>query len=108
MFFRGESVHQTLVLLKNMVTVYNPWVLTDGSLFTLGLDAKEWNVMLVSIGILMLIDVCKYKKIDLVAVFMKQNLWFRWGFFYLGIMAVVLFGVYGPQYNAAQFIYFQF
>ncbi len=108
MFFRGESVYQTLVLLKNMVTVYNPWVLTDGSLFTLGLDAKEWNVMLVSIGILMLIDVCKYKKIDLVAVFMKQNLWFRWGFFYLGIMAVVLLGVYGPQYNAAQFIYFQF
>ena len=108
MFFRGESVHQTLVLMKNMVTVYNPWVLTDGSLFTLGLDAKEWNVMLVSLLILMIIDMSKYKKIDLVAVFMKQNLWFRWGFFYLGIMAVVLFGVYGPQYNAAQFIYFQF
>lgn len=108
MFFRGESVHQTVVLIKNMVTVYNPWVLTDGSLFTLGLDAKEWNVMLVSILLLTVIDICKYKKIDLVAIFMKQNLWFRWLFFYAGIMAVVLFGVYGPQYNAAQFIYFQF
>lgn len=108
MFFRGESVHQTLVLIKNMVTVYNPWVLTDGSLFTLGLDAKEWNVMLVSILILVIVDICKYKKMDLVAIFMRQNLWFRWIFFYAGIMAVVLFGVYGPQYNAAQFIYFQF
>ncbi len=108
MFFRGQSVHQTILLLKNMVTVYNPWVLTDGSLFTLGLDAKEWNVMLVSILILLLVDMCKYKKLDLVALFMKQNLWFRWLFFYAGIMAVVLFGVYGPQYNAAQFIYFQF
>lgn len=108
MFFRGESVHQTVVLIKNMVTVYNPWVLTDGSLFTLGLDAKEWNVMLVSILILVIIDICRYKKIDLVALFMKQNLWFRWAFFYVGIMAVVLLGVYGPQYNAAQFIYFQF
>ena len=108
MFFRGEDIYQAVALIKNMVTVYNPWVLTDGSLFTLGLDAKEWNVMLVSIGILAIVDICKYKKIDLVAIFMKQNLWFRWLFFYAGIMAVVLFGVYGPQYNAAQFIYFQF
>lgn len=108
MFFRGESVHQTVMLIKNMVTVYNPWILTDGSLFTLGLDAKEWNVMLVSLLILAVLDICKYKKIDLVTIFMKQNLWFRWIFFYAGIMAVVLFGVYGPQYNAAQFIYFQF
>ncbi len=108
MFFRGESTHQTSVLIKNMFTVYNPWVLFDGTLFTLGLDAKEWNVLLVSIAILVLVDFCKYRKIDLVAIFMEQNLWFRWLFFYLGVVAIVVFGVYGPQYNAAQFIYFQF
>jgi len=39
---------------------------------------------------------------------MKQNLWFRWLVFYVGVIAVVLFGVYGAQYNAAGFIYFQF
>ena len=107
MFFRGEDVYQTIRLIRQMLT-YNPWVLTDGSLFTLGLDAKEWNVMLTSLLVLGIIDICKYKKIDLVNLFMKQNLWFRWLFFYAGIMAVVVFGVYGPQYNAAQFIYFQF
>ena len=107
MFFRGEDVYQTIRLIRQMLT-YNPWVLTDGSLFTLGLDAKEWNVMLTSLLVLGIIDICKYKKIDLVNLFMKQNLWFRWVFFYIGIMAIVVFGVYGPQYNAAQFIYFQF
>ena len=107
MFFRGENVHQTIRLIRQMLT-YNPWVLTDGSLFNLGLDAKEWNVMLTSLLVLGIIDICKYKKIDLVNIFMQQNLWFRWLFFYAGIMAVVVFGVYGPQYNAAQFIYFQF
>jgi hypothetical protein len=91
-----------------MVTVYNPWVLTDGSLFTLGLDAKEWNVLLVGILILLVTDVCKKRNKDLVAFFMQQNLWFRWLFFYVGIMGIVIFGVYGPQYNATQFIYFQF
>lgn len=108
MFFRGEDVQQTFDLIKNMVTVYNPWVLTDGSLFTLGLDAKEWNVLLVGILILLVTDVCKKRNKDLVAFFMQQNLWFRWLFFYVGIMAIVIFGVYGPQYNATQFIYFQF
>ena len=108
MFFRGEDVYQTITLLQQMVTVYNPWVLTDGSLFTLGLDAKEWNVMLTALLALGIVDVCKYKKIDLVSLFIKQNLWFRWLFFYVGTMAIVVFGVYGPQYNAAQFIYFQF
>lgn len=107
-FFRAESVNQSLYMVKSIFTVYNPWVLTDGTLFTLGLDAKEWNVLFVSILFLVLTDVLRYKNIKLIDLFMKQNLWFRWLFFYVGIMAVVIFGVYGAQYDAAQFIYFQF
>ncbi len=107
-FFRAESVNQSVALIRNMFAQFNPWVLTDGSLFGYGLDAKEWNVLLVSLAILLLTDIMRYIKIDLVEIFMKQNLWFRWLFFYVGIIAVVVFGVYGPQYNASQFIYFQF
>ncbi len=108
MFFRGESVHQALSLIRNMFTEFNPWVLSDGSLFAMGLDAKEWNVLIISLIILLLVDILRYKKTDLVGIFMQQNLWFRWLVFYGGVLAIVLFGVYGPQYNAAQFIYFQF
>lgn len=107
-FFRGESVHQSLALIGNMFREFNPWVLSDGTLFQLGLDAKEWNVLLISILILLIVDILKYKKVRLTEWFMKQNLWFRWIVFYAGILAVVIFGVYGPEYNAAQFIYFQF
>lgn len=107
-FFRAESIGQAVDLIQNMFSTYNPWVLTDGSLFALGLDAKEWNVLLVSILFLIVVDVCRYKKVPLMDIFMKQNLWFRWLAFYAAIMAVVLFGVYGAQYDAAQFIYFQF
>lgn len=107
-FFRGESVSQAVDLVKSIFCEFNPWVLTDGSLYTLGLDAKEWNVLFFSILFLMAVDVFRYKKVDLVELFMKQNLWFRWILFYVGIFAVVLFGVYGAQYDAAKFIYFQF
>ncbi len=106
-FFRGRTLLQSLKMLRNLFR-YNPWVLTDGSLFELGLDAKDWNVLLVALLFLIVVDALRYCKINLTELFMKQNLWFRWIIFYIGIMAVVLFGIYGPQYDASQFIYFQF
>ncbi len=107
-FFRAESVGQAVNMIVNLFTEYNPWILTDGSIFTLGLDAKEWNVLLVAVGFLLMVDILRYCKINLTELFIKQNLWFRWLVLYIGIMAVVIFGVYGPQYDATQFIYFQF
>lgn len=41
-------------------------------------------------------------------VFAEQNLVFRWVILLTAILAVVIFGMYGPQYNAAAFIYEQF
>lgn len=38
----------------------------------------------------------------------EQNLWFRWGVLLALIAAVYIFGIYGPGYDAQQFIYFQF
>ena len=108
MFFRGESVRQTVDLIKNMLSIWNPWVLSDGSLFALGLDAKEWNVLLLGGAFLMIVDLLRYKGVDLVEIFMKQNLWFRWLLFYVGIFVIIIFGVYGAQYDASRFIYFQF
>lgn len=107
-FFRGESIRQSVDIFCNIFREYNPWVLTNGSIFELGLDAKEWNVLLMALLFLVVADCLRYCKMNLVELFMKQNLWFRWIVFYIGIMAVVLFGVYGPQYDATQFIYFQF
>ncbi len=107
-FFRAKSLRQSLDIFRNLFTQYNPWVLTDGSVFELGLDAKDWNVLIIAILFLVIVDVLRYCKINLTELFIKQNLWFRWLVFYIGILAVILFGIYGPQYDAAQFIYFQF
>ncbi|MBQ9140532.1 MAG: MBOAT family protein, partial [Lachnospiraceae bacterium] len=107
-FFRAASIGQAVGIIKNMLTCWNPWALFDGSLLGLGLDGKDWNVLLVAILILFVVECFKYKKIPMVQTFAKQNLLFQWLFFFIGILAVVIFGVYGPAYNASQFIYFQF
>ena len=106
-FFRASSVSQGLALLKNGFCHYNPWVLFDGSLHEI-LSAKDWNVLFAGLLLLVLVDVQRYLGKDLQTAFTKQNLAFRWLVFYAGILAVVVFGIYGPGFDAAQFIYFQF
>ena len=107
-FFRAESTRQALDVIVSMFTQWNPWVLLDGSLLGLGLDGKDWIVLLAAILFMVVVECFYYKKVPLVQIFAKQNVLFQMLVFYLGIFAVVLFGVYGPIYDATQFIYFQF
>lgn len=107
-FFRAMSIKQALLFIKSIFCEFNPWILTEETIFYLGLDAKDWNVLLVSIFVLLLIDILRYNKVRLSSLFMKQNLWFRWFAFYAGIIAIVVFGIYGSEYDASKFIYFQF
>ncbi len=106
-FFRAESLRQAVDLLKNMFT-WNPWVLTDDSLLKLGLDGKDWNILLVSLLILLTVSILRQCKLGLTQIFLRQNFLFRLLVFYIGIFAIVIFGVYGMDYDATQFIYFQF
>jgi len=107
-FFRAESIGQALDLIKNMVTVWNPWVLFDDSLLGLGLDGKDWNVLLFALLVMFVTECFQYKKVSLSGKFAEQNLLFQWGFFLVGILFILVFGIYGPAYSASQFIYFQF
>ena len=38
----------------------------------------------------------------------KQNIIFRWSLYFTAIFFVLIFGVYGPNFDASAFIYFQF
>lgn len=107
-FFRVEAVSQAFLLIKNMFAVWNPWVLFDGSLFNIGLDSKDWNILIAALVFLLSVDVLRGKRKSLQEEFVRQNLVFRWLVIFAGIFTVLIFGIYGADYNAAQFIYFQF
>ena len=107
-FFRASSTRQAIDLIRNGLGVWNPWVLFDGTLLELGLDGKDWNVLILALAILLIVDVFQYKGKDLAERFVEQNLLFKWLIFYIGIFAIITYGIYGADYNAAQFIYFQF
>lgn len=106
-FFRAQSIGQALDIIRNMIH-FNPWVLTDGSLWEIGLDAREFNVLIVAIVILLITDICIYRKVNLLEVFAKQNWIFKGLAIVFIILGILVFGIYGANYDAASFIYFQF
>ena len=107
-FFRANSVNQAGLMIKNAFSVWNPWVLTDGSLMEMGVDALDWNVLIVFLAGLLVVDILREKSIDIKKWIMTQNVLFRWIVYYIIVIAIIIWGVYGQGYNANAFIYFQF
>lgn len=106
-FFRADGFRTSLEIIKNMVT-FNPWILIDGSLYKCGLDQKNFHLMLICIVVLILVDFCKRRGIKIREVVTRQDWWFRSIFFVFSICFILTFGIWGPGYNASNFIYFQF
>lgn len=107
-FFRAETLADAASVIKSMVTVRNPWIFLDGTLYEAGLDCRNFWLMVICIGILLAADWFKYHGIQLRRALMRQELWFQWCAYIGGILFVLIFGIWGSAYSAGSFIYFQF
>lgn len=107
-FFRANCFSDALRIIKSIRVTKNPWILFDGSLYNCGLDQKNFQLMLVGIGILLFADYFKHKGVKIRDIIIKQDYWFRWISIAFFILVLLTFGKYGPAYDAANFIYFQF
>ncbi len=106
-FFRAQDLHSAIQILRSSF-VWNPWQLVDGTLYTLGLEPADFTVMLLSIGILLGVDILHAKGVSIRENVLSWPLPVRWGLVYAALFWILLFGVYGPAFDAASFIYFQF
>lgn len=106
-FFRANSISDAFMLLRSLFT-FNPWALVDGTLLNMGLSAVEWLVLLGTIGVLFAVGLMQESGICLRRSLNRQELWLRFVLVVGGVMAVLIFGIYGPGFDAAAFIYFQF
>lgn len=107
-FFRADGFITSLRMIKSMITQFNPWVFFDGTFLELGLDGKNWNVVIISLIVLFCVSLANEKGIKVREKIAQQNLAFRWAIYLIGIFAVMIFGIYGAAYDAASFIYFDF
>lgn len=106
-FFRCEGLRQSLIYFKNMFSSFSLKYILDDKLFKYGLDRNNFAVVIAAILILLLVDILQ-EKTSVRELLSKQNVVFRYSVIMFGIFSVLVFGIYGPQFDASQFIYEQF
>lgn len=110
-FFRSDSITVALRIIKQMVSVNNIYILNilnDHSLGSCGLNGENLAVMVLCILILLIADVCKCKKISIGHRIAELPWWMQSVLVAVIICIILVFGIWGPEYNQANFIYFQF
>lgn len=107
-FFRASSIKNALEIIKQMFHSFNPWVLTDGSLYSCGLSENNFKILIIAFFIMFIVDFLHEKNINIRFFLAKQNALFRYAFYYISILVILYYGVYGPAFSASQFIYSQF
>lgn len=106
-FFRATSLIDGIKMWRSAFAVNNKWVFFDQSLYSLGLDRQDFGV--VAFGVLLILLVGVWKQFgDVRKQIMEQNYMFRLALIMALLFATIVFGLYGPEYNGAGFIYQQF
>ncbi len=103
----AASLRTALRMLKATFTTFNPTVFLDGSFLQMGLDPGTFRFTMLLIVFLIAVDVFNEKGLVFRELFAKQGIVFRWMVYLTAIFAVLVFGAWGPGYNAAAFIYQQ-
>ncbi len=102
--FRASSLKKGIQMIYSMFTVFNPEILFNDSLLTLGLDWKEWGVLIVAVIILYLVSK-KQERESAGYNIADKPLIIRWGIYIVTIISIIVFGTYGFGYNVQDFIY---
>ena len=94
--------------LKATFSSFNPWIFFDGSLYNMGIDERNFGLLLLMILLVAAVDIINERGQTVRAVIAGQQFPFRWIVYLTAIAAVIVFGMYGPEFNVSSFIYAQF
>ena len=103
--FRSDTLTDGLRFLKHMVWEFNPWILFNDRLLTLGLSWKELLVLAIAILILIYVSRQHEHGISISDQILNMRLPLRWAIYAVAIISIMLFGTYGYGYKAQDFIY---
>ncbi len=107
-FFRSQNIREALGVIEKMIHETNFAQLFDGSLLNCGLDQKNFNLLIIAFLILLFADISKKRGNIIRKKIMEQNYIYRVMVYMITVLAILIFGVWGPGYDASGFIYFRF
>lgn len=108
LIFRAADISSAFSILKSMFNFSTFGELFYGKIFTLGLDVGEFIILGISLIIMLVVDFLQEKNYHIREEIGKRNVVLRWSIYYAGIFSIIIFGIYGKDYNPSTFIYGQF
>ena len=101
------SLANTWYICKNILITFNPWVFFDGTLTSHGLDLLNICVAIAAILVFFVVSQLQVRGSvrDRIS---RQNLVVRWMIYFAAMIVIAVFGIYGPGYDAASFVYMAF
>lgn len=110
-FFRAPGTRDAINILKQMTHLENIKVLNvfnDNTIHFYIMERHCFLMMLFFLLLLIIVDIFHNCNVHFLAIICRQPIVVRWSL-YLGlIMTILIFGVWGPSFDATAFIYFQF
>lgn len=106
LFFRAPTVKAGFGMLGK---VFNNFMdFNNGEFFSLGLDIKDFIIVLIALIVVLIVSVLNEKGIHIREKISKQNIVLRWLIYYALILAIIVFGAYGQGYIPVDPIYADF
>lgn len=108
LLFRAHGVRAALQMALSAFTGFQLSALTDGSLLKLGCDIPDFIILFIGVTALFLVSLLQEKGHSIRAELAQKSLFIRWPVYIALLLAVLLFGAYGPNYTPVDLIYAQF
>lgn len=105
LFFRAHGLYAGLQMFKKIFTDFTLTTITDGTLFTYGMDIYDFYLVAVFVIFLLIIGVLQEKGIELRQSINRKPIVVRFAVYYALILFVVIYGAYGTGYVPLDPIY---
>ena len=105
LFFYAKTVPQGFGMLGRIFTNIH---FSGQELLSLGMDQNDYLIVLLALAAVFVISLLKEKNVSIRQEVAGKNIAVRWTLYYLLILAIILFGAYGPGYVPVNPIYADF
>lgn len=108
LFFRAPTLTVGFGMFKRIFTHFKLSSIINGDLFKVGMDKRDFLIVFLALVVVFIIGLLKEKNINIRESISKKNIFIRWAIYYALILAVIIFGAYGPGYIPVDPIYADF
>ena len=108
LFFRAAGLRDALLMIKQILCNFGASQFSLEYLCSLGLDMKNFRLLIIATVILFIGDFVKYHGGSVSRWVLRMPMFIRELIIALCILFILIFGIWGNAYNASSFIYFQY